>query len=58
MTSAPESSDWRILAEQASTELDTDKLTDLIAKLCTALDRRKVSGESLRATLKIGDIAA
>ena len=54
MTSAPKSSDWRILAEQASTELDTDKLSHLIEKLCAALDRRVVSGESLRATLKIG----
>ena len=30
--------DWRIIAEQASTEMDPKKLTVLIAHLCRALD--------------------
>jgi len=30
--------DWRLIAEQASTEMDPKKLTLLIAHLCRALD--------------------
>jgi hypothetical protein len=54
MTPNVETPDWRILAEQASKELDGNKLSDLIEKLCATLDSRAVSGESLRATLRIG----
>ena len=54
MTLNHETADWRTLAERASTEPDPDKLSDLIKKLCEALDRRTVSGQSLRAKLKIG----
>jgi hypothetical protein len=35
---APLNEDWRVIAEQASTETDPDKLTDLVAQLCKALD--------------------
>lgn len=30
--------DWRLIAEQASTEMDPKKLTLLVAHLCRALD--------------------
>jgi hypothetical protein len=33
--------DWRSLAEQASTELDSAKLTSLVTKLCSSLDERQ-----------------
>jgi hypothetical protein len=39
---APQSIDqeWFSLAEQASTEMDSAKLTILVAQLCSALDER------------------
>jgi hypothetical protein len=33
--------DWRSIAEQASKEMDPEKLMVLIAQLCSALDERK-----------------
>ena len=33
--------DWRTIAEKASKEMDPEKLTILIAQLCSALDERK-----------------
>lgn len=43
-----EEGDWRPLAEQASKEMDAQKLTILIEKLCCALegDRREKSWEN------------
>jgi hypothetical protein len=32
--------DWRIIAEQASKEMDPQKLTRLVAELCRSLDDR------------------
>jgi hypothetical protein len=32
--------DWRIIAEQASKELDPEKLTRLVAELCRSLDEK------------------
>jgi len=32
--------EWRTLAEQASKELDGTKLSELVEKLCAALDNR------------------
>jgi hypothetical protein len=39
-----ENADWRILAERATRELDSRKLLDLVAQLCTALDHQTVRG--------------
>jgi hypothetical protein len=33
--------DWRTIAEKASKEMDPEKLTILIAQLCSALDERR-----------------
>jgi hypothetical protein len=33
--------DWRTIAEQASKEMDPEKLTRLVAELCRSLDDRK-----------------
>jgi hypothetical protein len=33
--------DWRSIAEKASKEMDPEKLTVLIAQLCSALDERR-----------------
>jgi hypothetical protein len=52
-----EPKDWQILAEQAGKEMDGNKLSNLIERLCAALDRGTVSAGSLHATLKI-DIPA
>jgi len=32
--------DWRTIAEQASKEMDPQKLTSLVAELCRSLDDR------------------
>jgi hypothetical protein len=56
MTLNSEITDWRILAERASKEMDGEKLSDLVTKLCAALDNRVVSGKSLRGTLKVSSI--
>jgi hypothetical protein len=32
---------WHYLAEQASTEMDPKKLSDLISELCSAIDRER-----------------
>jgi len=40
MTQNLELSDWRILAEQASVEIDGEKLTVLVERLCAALDTK------------------
>ena len=37
---APHSEDWRPIAEQASKEMNPEKLAALIAQLCGALDER------------------
>ena len=37
---APYSEDWRTIAEQASKEMNSEKLAVLIAQLCCALDER------------------
>jgi hypothetical protein len=47
-----EPKDWQILAEQASKEMDGNKLSDTIERLCAALDRASVSGGSPHAALK------
>jgi hypothetical protein len=33
--------DWRTIADKAGKEMDPEKLTILIAQLCSALDERK-----------------
>jgi hypothetical protein len=33
--------DWRHIAEQASTEMDPEKLTALVSELCRSLDERQ-----------------
>ncbi len=33
--------DWRSLAAQASTEMDSEKLTRIVAELCSSLDERQ-----------------
>jgi hypothetical protein len=33
--------DWRSIAKQASTEMDSAKLTTLVAELCRSLDERQ-----------------
>jgi hypothetical protein len=33
--------DWRSLAVQASTEMDSAKLTRIVAELCSSLDERQ-----------------
>jgi len=35
--------DWRLIAEQVSTEMDPAKLTLLVAQLCRALDGERES---------------
>ena len=40
MAPDPKDQEWRSLAEQASTEMDTAKLTLLVSLLCAALDER------------------
>ena len=37
----PRDQEWRDIAEQASTEMDREKLALLVAQLCSALDRRQ-----------------
>lgn len=37
---ASQSGDWQAIAEQASKEMDSRKLSSLIAQLCHALDER------------------
>ena len=37
MAQHPEDGDWRFIAEQVSKEMDSAKLTILVAKLCRAL---------------------
>lgn len=37
----PPREDWRLIAEQASKELDPKKLIILVERLCCALDDRK-----------------
>jgi hypothetical protein len=46
MTPHLEESDWRPIAEQASKEMDPQKLTILIEKLCCALEGER--GEKSR----------
>jgi|CZKR01.1.fsa_nt_gi hypothetical protein len=41
--------DWRSLAEQASTEMDSAKLTSLVAELCRSLDERQQTPLSFSA---------
>ncbi len=36
--------DWRTLAEQASHEMDTRKLLDLVQRLCEELDKHSSGG--------------
>ncbi len=38
--------DWRSIAEKASKETNPEKLTILIAQLCSALDERKARPQS------------
>ncbi len=38
--------DWRSIAEQASKEMNPEKLMALIAQLCSALDERKARPQS------------
>ena len=38
-----EQGDWRLIAEQASKELDSQKLTILMEKLCCALEGERRS---------------
>lgn len=44
---APYSEDWRTIAEQASKEMDPEKLADLVSQLCCAFDERdkRASGD-------------
>jgi hypothetical protein len=37
----PQPSDWRILAEQASNEMDADRLTALVTELNQVLEREE-----------------
>jgi hypothetical protein len=41
--------DWRIIAEQASKEMDPEKLTRLVAELCRSLDERNRKTEPAAA---------
>jgi hypothetical protein len=56
---APEAEprDWKVLAEQASKEMDGPKLTILIEQLCAGLDCRAVSAKSVHATPKTDVVA-
>jgi hypothetical protein len=49
--------DWKVLAEQASKEMDGKKLSELVKGLCAALDGGTSTGKSLRPTPKT-DVAA
>ena len=40
--------DWRVIAEQASKEVDPEKLTRLVAELCRSLDERDKKPETTR----------
>ena len=42
--------DWRIVAEQASKEMDPEKLTRLVAELCRSLDARNQKPEKAQPT--------
>ena len=41
MAPTVQNSEWKALAEQASVEMDGDKLQTLVLKLCAALDARE-----------------
>jgi hypothetical protein len=58
MTPNTETNNWRILAEQVSKEMDVNKLSALIERLCASLDSSVVRDESLWDTLKIGSTSA
>ena len=40
--------EWRSIAEKASTEMDSAKLTSLVAELCRSLDERQKTAQSQR----------
>jgi hypothetical protein len=42
--------DWRIIAEQASKEMDPEKLTRLVAELCRSLDEKNQKSEKTTRT--------
>lgn len=44
----PNFQDWRSLAEQASTEMDPEKLLTLVSELCEALEMRRNTPRFLR----------
>ncbi len=48
MAPNPKDQKWYSLAEQASTEMDSAKLTILVAQLCSALDERANSAAESR----------
>jgi hypothetical protein len=43
-----QASDWRILAELASKEMDPSKLAVLVGQLCIAMDRERANGKGVR----------
>jgi hypothetical protein len=40
MAHSPTDQDWQSIAEQASTEMDPAKLTQLVDELCASIDAR------------------
>lgn len=54
MAPNPRDQKWYSLAEQASKETDPDKLTTLIAELCSALDDRAKPTEGNSPNLRNG----
>jgi hypothetical protein len=45
---APQQIDWHFLAEQASKEMDSDKLISLVGELNQALDENERASKSLQ----------
>jgi hypothetical protein len=46
--------DWRVIAAQASKEMDPEKLTRLIAKLCRSLDEHNQKARVAKASRESG----
>ena len=53
MAPTVQNSEWKTLAEQASIEMDGDKLQILVLKLCIALDGREVPKPPLLFSLPV-----
>jgi hypothetical protein len=49
-----ENEDWRIIAAQASKEMDPEKLTRLVAKLCRSLEARNQKALAAKASIESG----